>query len=269
MSATSDPIPSPILAKETFVTPLSPAQRKRLSNDDTSDDGSTMLQRKRKATEAETLSPLVSGTESTLRQNKRLDREKKKLERKNGAIIAPSRTAEGFKISAGKQQSCMTDAIENAMKMDGVSEEQIPSARMRKIAIPQLGNVLQASWESCSIALETLDLPYKLKRVTAQFQGGPPMLNLLNAVSGLFIVGMAVHVSDTTCKRNNHCVAFSADKGMLMDNGSNTRPVYIEETDKCDKKTAKKAFRLLVEQKLPKGTTFSVDVTSVYELCRL
>jgi hypothetical protein len=92
---------------------------------------------------------------------------------------------------------------------------------------------------------------------------------VLNAVSGLFIVGMAVHVSDTTCKRNNHCVAFSADKGMLMDNGSNTRPVYIENKDKRNKKAAKSVFRLLIEQNLPRGTTFSVDVTSVYELCRL
>jgi hypothetical protein len=186
--------------------------------------------------------------------------------RNGGAIIAPSRTAEGFKISAGKQQSCMTDAIENGMKMDGFPGKEIPSARMRKIAIPQLGNVLQASWGSCMSALAMLNLPYKLKEATAQFKSGPPMLNLLCTVSGVFIVGLLVEVEG---KRNDHCVVFSASKGILMDNGSKTRPVYIENKDRRGKKAAKSAFRLLISQKVPKEMVFSVDISSVYELSRL
>ena len=137
---------------------------------------------------------------------------------------------------------------------------------MRKIAIPELGNLRQASWASCIHALNVLNYPYTLKGVTARFKTGAPMLLLLQATSGTFIVGLNVCVEG---KRNNHCVAFSADKGMLVDNGSTTRPVYIKKTDKRKKKAAKLAFKLLVGQKIPPGTSFSVNLTSVYELCRI
>ena len=264
---------------------------------DAGDDVNATLQRKRKlATEAKTLSyetspellvePLATGggsrgivtnesngdtgdyVNATLQRKRKLELETKKLLRNGGAIFAPSRTDEGFKISAGKgvQETCMIDAIENGMKMDEFPTDQIPSARMRKIAIPELGNILQASWKSCMSALAMLDLPYKLKEATARFMSGPPMLNLLRTVSGVFIVGLLVEVEG---RRNDHCVVFSASKGILMDNGSKTRPVYIEEKDKRGKKAAKSAFRLLVGQKVLSGKAFSVDIISIYELCRL
>ena len=271
---------------------------------DAGDDVNATLQRKRKlATEAKTLSyetspdllvePLATGGTSrgtvtnesngdtgydgcdagddvnaTLQRKRKLELETKKLSRNGGAIFAPSRTDEGFKISAGKgvKETCMIDAIENGMKLDEFPTDQIPSARMRKIAIPELGNILQASWKSCMSALAMLDLPYKLKEATARFKSGPPMLNLLRTVSGVFIVGLLVEVEG---KRNDHCVVFSASKGILMDNGSKTRPVYIEEKDKRGKKAAKSAFRLLVGQKVLSGKAFSVDIISIYELCRL
>jgi len=273
-------------------------------NGDAGDDVNATLQRKRKlATEAETPShktspdllvePLATGGTSrgtvtnesngdtgydgcdagddvnaTLQRKRKLELETKKLSRNGGAIFAPSRTDEGFKISAGKgvKETCMIDAIENGMKLDEFPTDQIPSARMRKIAIPELGNILQASWKSCMSALAMLDLPYKLKEATARFKSGPPMLNLLRTVSGVFIVGLLVEVEG---KRNDHCVVFSASKGILMDNGSKTRPVYIEEKDKRGKKAAKSAFRLLVGQKVLSGKAFSVDIISIYELCRL
>jgi hypothetical protein len=99
---------------------------------------------------------------ATLRGKRKLEVEMAKLSRKRGAIIAPSRTADGFRLTAGSQQSCMTDAIENGMKLDGYDESKISSARLRSVAIPKLGTVLQATWASCMAALHTLGLPYTL-----------------------------------------------------------------------------------------------------------
>ena len=194
-----------------------------------------------------------------------LEKQNEKWARRRGAIVAPSRTAEGFRLTAGNQQSCMTDAIENAMKMHGCPEGRISTARMRALAIPKLGNVLQASWASCEDALQKLGLPYTLTEVTARFQGGPPMLNLLRATSGTFVVGLLVEVEG---KKNAHCVAFSATAGKLVDNGSKTKPVYIEDKDKQGKKAARNVFRMLVEQKA-NGLHFSVDIVDIYELSEL
>lgn len=200
---------------------------------------------------------------ATLRLKRKLEVDVEKLSRQRGAIVAPSRTQEGFKLTAGSQQSCMTDAIENGMKMDGYDESKISTARLRNVAIPKLGNVLQATWASSMTALRKLNLPYQLVEVTTRFQGGPPMLNLLRTTSGVFVVGLLVEIEG---KKNAHCVAFSASLGKLLDNGSKTRPVYIEEKDKRGKKAARDAFRLLVGQKVPEGAHYSVDITDVYEL---
>ena len=202
-------------------------------------------------------------TGARLRRKRKLELDMKKQSRQRGAIVAPSRTAEGFKLTAGRQQSCMTDAIENGMKLDGYDESKIPTARLRSIAIPKLGNAPQATWASCVAALRTLGLPYALVEVTARFQCGPPMLHLLRATSGVFVVGLLVEIKG---KKNAHCVAFSARLGKLVDNGSKTRPVYVEEKDRRGKKAARDAFRLLVGQKVPEGMQYSVDVTDVYEL---
>jgi hypothetical protein len=85
--------------------------------------------------------------------------------------------------------------------------------------------------------------------------GGPPMLNRLCIDKGVFIVGLIVHVEG---KRNNHCVIFSASKGMLMDNCSNTCSVYVEETDKCNKKATKIPSGFSLHRKYPKGGYFQL-----------
>ena len=90
------------------------------------------------------------------------------------------------------------------------------------------------------------------------------MLNLLRATAGVFVVALVVEVKG---KKNDHCVAFSGGLGKLIDNGSRTRPVYVEEKDRRGKKAARDAFRDLVRQRVPTGANFSVDVTQIFELC--
>jgi hypothetical protein len=92
------------------------------------------------------------------------------------------------------------------------------------------------------------------------------MLNLLRATTGVFVVALLVEIEG---KKNDHCVAFSASRGALVDNGAKTKPVYIEEKDRRGKKAARDAFRQLVTQKVPAGAHFSVDLTEVFELCRI
>ena len=159
----------------------------------------------------------------------------------------------------------MTDAVENAMKMDGYPEKNISTAKMRKIAIPELGNSPMASFASCKHALTSLKLPYDIEDVTSKFQGGPPMLNLLRAKSGVYVVGLLV---ESNGRKDAHCIAYSATSGKLMDNGSRTLPVYIEDKDLSGKKAARNAFRTLIGQKCA-SAQFSVDVTEVYKLVRL
>ena len=64
-------------------------------------------------------------------------------------------------------------------------------------------------------------------------------------------------------------VAFSATRATLVDNGSNTKPVYIEDKDRRGKKAARNVFRQLVSQKVPTAAHFSVDVTEIFELRRI
>ena len=92
---------------------------------------------------------------AALRRKRRLEVDLGKLSRQRGAILAPSRTGEGFTLTAGSQQSCMTDALENGMKLDGFDATMISTARMRSVAIPKLGNVLQATWASISVSAPT------------------------------------------------------------------------------------------------------------------
>ena len=203
-------------------------------------------------------------TEEEKRKRRKLKAEMRKLGNGRGAIFAPSRTAEGFKLTAGNQLSCMTDALENAMKMDGFPENDISTAKIRKLAIPELGNERMASFLSCKDALQSLNLPYDLLECTSKFKVGPPMLNLLLAKSGVYVLGLRVVIDGVT---NKHCIAYSAKKGKLVDNGSRTRPLYIEEKDRRSKKTAKDAFRKLVEQKCG-SDHFALDLTQVYEVVR-
>ena len=206
---------------------------------------------------------VVTGADE-LRRKRKAERESSKLARKRGAILARSRADEGFVLTSGRQESCLPDAVDNAMKLDGATATSL--ARLRSLSIPKLGNVLQASWQTCRDALLQLHLPYELVEATARFQGGPPMLNLLRASSGVFVVALLVEVDG---KKNDHCIAFSATRGVMVDNGATTKPVYIEEADRRGKKAARDAFRQLVAQRVPANATFSVDVTDIFELRRV
>ena len=92
------------------------------------------------------------------------------------------------------------------------------------------------------------------------------MPNLLRATEGVFVVALLVAIEG---KKNDHCIVFSASLGTLVDNGSKTKPVYIEDKDCRGKKAARNAFRQLVSQKVPTGSHFSVDVTEIFELRRI
>jgi hypothetical protein len=153
------------------------------------------------------------------------------------------------------------DALYNGLLALGF--ECASLTRLRTESIPKLGLDPMASWKSVSLALFTLGYPFVIEEATSRFQGGPPMLHLLRTTSGVFLVGLLVEIEG---KKSTHCIAFSASLGRLIDNGSKTLPVYIEDKDRRGKKAARDAFRLLVGKKVPKGMQYSVDITDVYEL---
>jgi hypothetical protein len=121
-------------------------------------------------------------------------RTEEKLARKRGAIIAPTRTDEGFALAIGRAESCLVDAVVDGMKVLDANTD-VSLATMRRLAIPELGNVRQASWHTAKMAMTAMQLPFELHEASARFcTTGAPMLNLLKAEAGVYIVGLDVGV---------------------------------------------------------------------------
>ena len=203
------------------------------------------------------------------RVKKKLERVEKKLHYNPGAIIARGRTGEGYPLPSGKQSSCLPDAGYNALKT--LCYEEASLQKLRKLSMPELGNNSAASWASFSKALITLEYPFKLVEVTSKFCfKGPPMLNLLNATAGVYLVSLCVTVDG---KQNKHCVMLStiaeehAPFGKLIDNHSAMKPAYLEEKDLLRKGAAKKAWKKFVGQNpAVRNASFAVDTAEVYAL---
>ena len=204
-------------------------------------------------------------------------RQEEKRARKTGAIIAPSRTAEGYTLPSGNQKTCTPDALYNGLLALGVEAcvEGASLARLRTISIPKLGLDPMASWKSVSSALSTLGYPFVIEEATSRFKGkGGPMLNLLRSQErGVYLVALLVTVDGV---RNKHCVMLStlrgkhAPSGKLIDNHGKMRPVYLEQKDTNGKDSAKKAWKVFVGQNpAVKGRSFTVEPADVYELKRI
>ena len=203
------------------------------------------------------------------RVKKKLERVEKKLHYNPGAIIARGRTGEGCTLPSGKQSSCLPDAGYTGLKTHGFEEASLQ--KLRKLSMSELGNNSAASWASFSKALITLEYPFKLVEVTSKFCfKGPPMLNLLNATAGVYLVSLCVTVDG---KQNKHCVMLStiaeehAPFGKLIDNHSAMKPAYLEEKDLLRKGAAKKAWKKFVGQNpAVRNASFAVDTAEVYAL---
>ena len=201
-----------------------------------------------------------------------LVRTEEKLARKRGAIIAPSRTGEGFALATGRAESCLVDAVVDGMRILDANTD-VSLATMRRLAIPELGNVRQASWKTAKMAMKAMWLPFELHETTSLFRGsGAPMLNLLKAEPGVYIVGLDVGVRTAGVeKKYRHCICLTtiptehAPLGRLVDNSARTKPVYIESADLVHKMPAKKVWRKLLQQSIGHDA-FSINPTDVYQL---
>jgi len=186
-----------------------------------------------------------------------LMRTEEKLARTRGAIIAPSRTGEGFALATGRAESCLVDAVVDGMTILDANTD-VSLVKMRRLAIPELGNERQASWKTAKEAMLTMQLPFELHEATALFRSsGAPMLNLLKAEPGVYIIGLDVGVRAAGVeKKYRHCVCLTtiatehAPLGRLMDNSARTKPVYIEQTDLVHKVPAKMVWRTLLKQSI-------------------
>jgi hypothetical protein len=201
-----------------------------------------------------------------------LMRTEQKLARTRGAIIAPCRTGEGFVMATGRQESCLIDAVVDGMRILDANAD-VSLVTMRRLAIPELGNERQASWKTAKEAMLIMQLPFELHEATALFRSsGAPMLNLLKAEPGVYIVGLDVGVRAAGVeKKYRHCICLTtiptehAPLGRLMDNSARTKPVYVEQTDLVHKGVAKKVWRKLLQQSIGHDD-FSVNPMDVYHL---
>ena len=190
------------------------------------------------------------------------------LLRTSGAIVAPSRTDEQHRLPSGNQRTCLVDACFNAIKtLD--PDSTVSLAKLRSAAVPQLGNVCEASWASMGNAL--VAAPFELQEATTRFRTkGGIMLNLLNAAPAVYVASMLVTISG---KPNRHAIMVSTvaephcPLGKMMDNGGAMRPVYIEDKDRLHKPAAKHAFKALFAQRVGHAD-FAVEAAEVYELVR-
>ena len=193
------------------------------------------------------------------------------LERERGALVAPSRTGEGYKLPCGTGLTCLVDATFNGIMALAPSVK--PSlARMVAKAVPTLGNVRQASWASMQAALVALQYPVALVEATARFMAaGGPMLNMLSTKGAVLVVGLHVRIDGVA---QQHCVMLStlpephAPYGKLVDNHGQMRPVYLEAKDLASKPAAARAFRELIAQNpaARECTELIVESSDVYEL---
>lgn len=193
------------------------------------------------------------------------------LLRTSGAIVAPSRTDEQHRLPSGNQRTCLVDACFNAIKtLD--PDSTVSLSKLRTAAVPQIGNVCEASWASMGNALVAQSVPFELQEATTRFRAkGGIMFNLLNAAPGVYVVSMLVTVSG---KPNRHAIMVSTvaephcPLGKMIDNSGAMRPVYIEEKDKLHKPAAKHAFKTLFAQRVGHDD-FAVEAAEVYEVVRV
>ena len=211
------------------------------------------------------------GTDATSVIKRRAGVEYAPLLRTSGAIVAPSRTDEQHRLPSGNQRTCLVDACFNAIKtLD--PDSTVSLAKLRSAAVPQIGNVCEASWASMGNALVAQSVPFELQEATVRFRTkGGIMLNLLNAAPGVYVVSMLVTVSG---KPNRHAIMVSTidephcPLGKMIDNSGAMRPVYIEEKDKLHKPAAKHAFKTLFAQRVGHDD-FAVEGAEVYEVVRV
>ena len=103
-----------------------------------------------------------------------------------------------------------------------------------------------ASWASIAAALATSATRSRLE-ATSRFKGeGGPLLNLLKAPRGVYLVSLLVIVEGSV--RNKRCVMLSTMKekhafGKLIDNSGKMAMVYLEKKDTNGKEAAKKLGR--------------------------
>jgi hypothetical protein len=190
----------------------------------------------------------------------------------SGAITAESRIGEGYGLPCGNLRSCLADATYNAFLT--LTTTLDPTAtlsltKLRRAAIPLLGNTPSASWESVSRALEEQDAPCRLKESTADFSRlGGLMLNLLRAAAGVFVVTAVVTVRG---EANRHAICVSTvsephcPHGKLIDNYSTMKPVYMEAIDRQHKPSARTAFQRLFTQRVG-HEDFHVQLAEIFEL---
>lgn len=194
-----------------------------------------------------------------------------KRARKDGAILATSRTTEGYSLPTGNQLTCKPDATYNGLVTLGYKTASL--ARLRSLSIPKLGLDPMASWASVAFALATLGYPFKVEEATSCFMGeGGPLLNLLLAPRGVYLVSLLVIVDGA---RSKHCVMLStitekhAPFGKLIDNHGKMVPTYLEKKDTRGKESAKEAWKLFIGQNpAVRDRSFAVHPIDVYALVK-
>ena len=203
-----------------------------------------------------------------LKKDKRkMARSEQKLEAKSGALVAPTRSGEKWPLPICGE-SCLPDAVYNGLMMCGFNASL---KKLRHKSMDTLGNDRSASWKNVMNALKHLEYPFILTEETRNFKGsGGPMLNLLRAPSGVYIVSLSIEVDGYI---NKHSVMLSTIKesgkchGKIIDN-SKLKPVYLEGKDKKDKGSAKKAWRKVFVQnpQITGWDSLKININSVYSL---
>lgn len=156
-----------------------------------------------------------------------------------GAITARLRTLEGYTLANGDGRTCLPDAVANGARELGVP---VSLARLRHLAIPQLGNVGEATWNSTRRALQALDSPLGLGELSFDC-----FRDVVRAPPAVYLVRIQVVVDG---KADMHVVMAStlakpgSPHGKIVDNYSKQKPVYFEDKDRASHKAALRAFEM-------------------------
>eukprot|EP00035_Acanthoeca_spectabilis_P003980 m.97375 g.97375 ORF g.97375 m.97375 type:complete len:344 (+) comp12397_c0_seq2:881-1912(+) len=206
----------------------------------------------------------VAALPSAKELNKRL-RDLQRWLDTGGAIMAKSRTGEGYVLASGDCRSCVPDAVWNGARELKVA---LSLRRLRSLSIPKLGIAPEASWASTMDSLGKLGAPLKLVRL-----GIATLLDVLKAPPGIYIVRLLVVADDVD---NMHAVMLSTipeentPHGKLIDNSPKQKPIYLEAKDKKSKKTARWAFESVLTGQVVVADSKErrINLAGVYRLDR-
>ena len=187
-------------------------------------------------------------------------------------MLAPSRRGEGYILPSGGQKTCLVDAVYNGIQVLAPGVRECTLQRLRKDAMPILGDIDGTSVMAVEKTLIMLNLPYTLVDITDTVQGhtNGPLYTILRLQHKVMVVGLHVTVDGVPME---HCVMVTtlptdgAPLGKIVDNYPRSVPGYLQANDKRRTHAAKVClYNVLAQNTALHHHHWTAELSNVFEL---